>query len=574
MGDARKKIPLLYLGGFVLLGLFWVLKRRKTSITTNENNQYNVLPTHKEAKNARDEEKKAHPDGQAQLLHSKHPLSLGVEHHDHPTVFQDNLAPSLRSCSHKVSAWPEIVIPETVNVIHGLFSAEECECLIREATKGGFAPPPGFAADVRGCERRHTVDRGLSNYVMARLKPYLPEIVTIDGARWRLFRFTHHWRYVRYYEGGGFIPHWDGSKMLPDHEMSVFTVQVYLNDHFTGGSTRFYNDFKVTPLPSRDVGYGEAVLSMPPIREPHTHAVRAETGAVLIFDHAGKSMLHDGEVVKNGPKFILRGDLMYKALSEDVHILMKQECLTWCPGTAAKNGTRNAVGQVWICWCAVDGVGSCNHSTTAEELPEEPKREITQSKPLLTILISGKRFAGKDYVASLLQSALSKEGLKVHRAAIGDANKKLYSQKVGIDLERLKHDREFKEIHRIAMIHHHSERNKENPAWSEEMVWREAQELQADVLLVSDIRTLKGLEYFERAAGNVQVLRVHASEESRRRRGWVYDAIKDNLYTEVEMDGYLGWTACVDNSDDSETGSQNLAYWVNSTVLPRVLPVS
>ena len=86
---------------------------------------------------------------------------------------------------------------------------------------------------------------------MLRIRPFLPEILILDGARWQLNRFTHHWRYVWYTPGGFFAPHFDGSKMLPWHEMTMFTVQIYLNEDYSGGQTRFYMDH----LPKREASH-------------------------------------------------------------------------------------------------------------------------------------------------------------------------------------------------------------------------------------------------------------------------------------------------------------------------------
>lgn len=75
-------------------------------------------------------------------------------------------------------------------------------------------------------------------------------------------------------------------------EKSMFTVNIYLNDDFTGGTTRFYCDH------DRDVI--EA-------------AVVPETGLCLLFRQPPTAcLLHDGEEVSSGVKYLIRSDVMYR----------------------------------------------------------------------------------------------------------------------------------------------------------------------------------------------------------------------------------------------------------------------
>ena len=77
-----------------------------------------------------------------------------------------------------------------VRVVRGLLSGFESTSLIQAIESLGFSTPTAFDKSVRACERRHTVDLGMSDVIMSRLKSYLPEIVHIDGVRWRLKRLS------------------------------------------------------------------------------------------------------------------------------------------------------------------------------------------------------------------------------------------------------------------------------------------------------------------------------------------------------------------------------------------------
>lgn len=207
------------------------------------------------------------------------------------------------------------------------------------------------------------------------------------------------------------------------------------------------------------------------------------------------------------------------------------------------------------------------------------------------VLISGKRAAGKDHVANMVEEALHCKGMRVCRAALGTINKQCYAAYAGIDLERLQHDRAFKETHRLDMVAFHAERNKRDPEWALSEVLNSARGASADVLLLSDLRTKQDLAYFQaKAAGaasqgamgplsdpvvppsRLVVLRVHAKDEARMERGFAPNEEKDTLHTEVDLDNLVGWTACVDNSDNTERGTRILQHWVQHTVVPRIFP--
>ena len=503
------------------------------------------------------------------------------------------------------------VVPDsdTVREITNILTKDECNAIIDATSSctdgsGGFSQPTAFSKEHRDCNRIHTVDKAMSDLMMPRLCPYLPEIVTIDGARWRLSRFTHHWRYVRYYPGGHFSPHYDGAKMTmePKPCISVFTVQIYLNagEDFTGGSTRFYPDYKPNCMESHEIKYGHVSKFDPFTTNYRRFEVAPETGKALVFNHVFNT-LHDGAPVLTGKKFIMRGDILYTVLPEDQHLLppvtqsvnsdrQNLQQRLWCPFTASKHGTRNHVGEVWYCACANDkhgatlegGGGKCWHRNDDDNIVGE-KLELVKDidekslslksnndeQPKVLVLISGKRGVGKDYISDLLRSIMVEdEGLRVHRTALGNMNKRLYAESAGIDLDRLMSDRAFKESHRIAMVAHHTEMNKRDPEWCVKAVLKSAQG--HDIMILSDLRTYEDLKWFKSQKIPIVVLRISASDAVRSKRGWDPCPIKDTLNTEVSLDEYVGWTACWDNSLDTETGNELLKVWLKHTVIPRV----
>jgi len=475
-----------------------------------------------------------------------------------------------------------------VRIVHGILHERECQKIINTIEELRLDPPPLFDKSVRNCRRRHTVDPGMSECLMPRIRPFVPEIVVMDGARWKLSRFTHHWRYVKYPVGGKFVPHWDGAKLLPWHEMTVFTVQIYLNDNFEGGSTRFYTDYEATRLPAHDIEYGKSQLRFDESMQP-THIVDAKTGSCLIFNHSGKSVLHDGEIVRSGAKYIMRGDILYSAIREDIPLLKSPSCVDWCEKTAEKRGTKNFIGQVWICWCSIDDAGAklksavtphtCadirppeDDNISAPDIPREEHivRQIQNMKPIV-ILISGKRASGKDYIANLLQEELDQLKLSVCRAALGNVNKKICAEEMNLDYQRLLCDRAYKEKYRIPMVERHAERSKQNPSWCVDEIMNQCCHQSADVLVLSDIRMREDVDIFAQNSRCPPILlRVEASDEARKARGWDPHDVKDSLPTETDFDIFESWTAVIDNSNSSPSGKQEILEWIRNTVIPRV----
>lgn len=74
--------------------------------------------------------------------------------------------------------------------------------------------------------------------------------------------------------------------------------------------------------------------------------------------------------------------------------------------------------------------------------------------PPTLLLLSGKRGAGKDFLAEALLEFLPPGAIDLHR--IGLLNKALYAQQHGVDLSRLLHDRDFKNKHRTGLIAHYN----------------------------------------------------------------------------------------------------------------------
>merc|ERR1712118_644179 len=122
-----------------------------------------------------------------------------------------------------------------------------------------------------------------------------------------------------YQPGDSSSPHWDKSFCKCEHvknqlsSFSAYSLLMYLNDSMDGGETTFFEPDVSIPM-SRN--------RLTPLcdKESLTIAARVSPrkGDILIFPHgmhkgAHPSPLHEGSVIRNGEKLLVRTDVMYSA---------------------------------------------------------------------------------------------------------------------------------------------------------------------------------------------------------------------------------------------------------------------
>ncbi|XP_053330763.1 phosphomevalonate kinase isoform X1 [Spea bombifrons] len=138
--------------------------------------------------------------------------------------------------------------------------------------------------------------------------------------------------------------------------------------------------------------------------------------------------------------------------------------------------------------------------------------------PRLLLVFSGKRKSGKDHVTALLRDRLGPDTCAVLR--LSGPLKEQYAKEHGLDYERLLDASEYKEKYRADMIRWGEERRRADPAF----FCRGAVDgVKQPVWIISDARRGSDVDWFISTYGAVtQTVRVTASEDTRRARGWVY----------------------------------------------------
>ena len=125
------------------------------------------------------------------------------------------------------------------------------------------------------------------------------------NARFRFYRYAAG-DYFKFHSDGA----WPGSRVIegnlvanayPDR-YSLMTFLLFLNDGYTGGSTRFRVRADDPGLPARRFGH---------VREVD---IRTPKGAALCFPHGTHPLhcVHSGETVLGGSKYIIRTDILYE----------------------------------------------------------------------------------------------------------------------------------------------------------------------------------------------------------------------------------------------------------------------
>lgn len=180
-------------------------------------------------------------------------------------------------------------------VIHNVLSAEECAEWIQHTEDTGYEVALvniGGGRQVKMLDTRNSSrciidDVVRSQELWERIKHFVPNEALQNMLPYEL---NERLRFLRYDVGEYFAPHLDGRYDRPaghprEGDYSQITVQLYLNEGFEGGTTRFFH-----------------------AQTNEFYDVVPKTGSVLLFEH---KLDHSGEVVAKGRKYAMRTDIMY-----------------------------------------------------------------------------------------------------------------------------------------------------------------------------------------------------------------------------------------------------------------------
>ncbi|KAG0705898.1 hypothetical protein DFH29DRAFT_904203 [Suillus ampliporus] len=198
-----------------------------------------------------------------------------------------------------------VLLEDQIMLIDEFLSVEECKRLVKfiDNVPLELTPPKKKGEAERVNFRFSVTSVPFAQKLHSLLLPHLPSFPPPTAARRRPplgeKRSPHscnsNIRMYKYTPSQYFGPHYDDS--VRDTETgakSEWIVLVYLTgieDGIEGGETLFYKDERGKPR--------ETIVA------PLTR------GTVLLHRHGNECMLHEGSLVRNGTKYILRSDLMY-----------------------------------------------------------------------------------------------------------------------------------------------------------------------------------------------------------------------------------------------------------------------
>ncbi|XP_006013817.1 phosphomevalonate kinase [Latimeria chalumnae] len=154
------------------------------------------------------------------------------------------------------------------------------------------------------------------------------------------------------------------------------------------------------------------------------------------------------------------------------------------------------------------------------------------ASPKLVLVFSGKRKSGKDFITTLIQNRLGSQVCTILR--LSGPLKEQYAKDHGLDFQCLLSASQYKEKYRADMIRWGEERRNADPGFFCRIIVQDATQ---PVWIISDARRRSDVEWFQTHYGDVtQTVRVCASDETRKERGWTFTAGIDDAESECGLD--------------------------------------
>jgi len=203
-----------------------------------------------------------------------------------------------------------------------VLSQSECDYYIQEAESLGLKKIASSSPDYRNNLRVVAISSDLAGLIFQRVKDFLPEMIHVPSGIedqkllgispgflihgcWKISGMNDTFRLCKYNPGGHFGPHFDGNFIQSTKQRSFLTFMIYLNGNLNGGATNFISDQQSLFRDNEGLFRAEknnVILGVPP-----------KAGQALVFYH---QIMHEGEKLLDGVKYIMRTDIMYTCMEE------------------------------------------------------------------------------------------------------------------------------------------------------------------------------------------------------------------------------------------------------------------
>ncbi|KAK5580657.1 hypothetical protein RB653_000680 [Dictyostelium firmibasis] len=229
-------------------------------------------------------------------------------------------------------------------ILHDALSEEECKYFIEEAEKIGWESlhwQRGEKNDFRINDRVMVLSEDIAKFAWNRVEKYmnrnginitttvkpgdsLYKIGSPSGI-WKPVGLNPKFRMCKYYKGGLFKKHYDGSYVLGSTKRSLYTFMFYLNQDYSGGATNFLDDQSLKNLSSvlhfKDTNTGTGNdLEIDDSSNVDLQSLKVvdvvgplKTGNLVVFP---QDLFHEGSPVLDGVKYIMRTDVMFEKIGE------------------------------------------------------------------------------------------------------------------------------------------------------------------------------------------------------------------------------------------------------------------
>eukprot|EP01121_Diplochlamys_sp_Union-15-3_P018753 TRINITY_DN6898_c0_g1_i2.p1 TRINITY_DN6898_c0_g1~~TRINITY_DN6898_c0_g1_i2.p1 ORF type:complete len:690 (+),score=101.02 TRINITY_DN6898_c0_g1_i2:147-2072(+) len=194
---------------------------------------------------------------------------------------------------------PILGVVQNIFKLDNLLTEEECAYYIAQTEKINYDDASDISFEYpkhyRNNKRLICISEELADCLWKRIEPILlySDIRNVTpvgwgtSGRWQPTSLNKCFLFSRYEEGEFFKAHFDGMYRNEHDECSIYTVSIYLNDDYKGGDLVFHH---------------------PTTKKP-TLRLKPNAGSALVFNH---DVLHEGEEVKAGRKYVVRTSIMFK----------------------------------------------------------------------------------------------------------------------------------------------------------------------------------------------------------------------------------------------------------------------
>ena len=164
------------------------------------------------------------------------------------------------------------------------------------------------------------------------------------------------------------------------------------------------------------------------------------------------------------------------------------------------------------------------------------------------ILLSGKRFSGKNSVCNILFDYCNKINKSYDTTSFSYTLKKIFCEKNKLDLNKFINCHEYKNLYINELTSYYKSTN---PIIYANAIHEFINNSDKDVIIIDDLRILLHLEFMKNNFGNIIIIRVNSTDTSKSDRGWTRTEY-DNEVCENELDNYEYFDYIIDNNSSLE----------------------